>query len=622
MASGDDQSGIARESLAAAFRALAGEAIKETVFQTVPVSSGSVLPPVSIDRTEKQAVLPIREPLTSEDLARTRGHYDAAALWMRLHNPHTHAELRGEGTAGEWLDRMERLRTELLGSQYYPGAAKNLEAAYVLRFYQHGYHDPARIKDLPMAEALEILLRAQEGQALPPEAARILKSWGAILDKKLAKQLPDVHTALEDQAQFARLMLQMMARLSLPHGASEQVETQDASAASASGEQEEQPAEDTLPGADAPMVEETASPAPAHPQHKAPLPKVASKPSEAEDESEIPSGAMPRYQVRQSNQPMAYRAYTVVYDEVVRADMLASPEELTRLRGQIDHRLAGLRDITHRLANRLQRRLLAQQLRSWEYNREEGMLDPSRLANLIIDPSFPTPYRWENPSRDKDTVVSLLIDNSGSMRGRPITVAALCADILARTLERCGVKVEVLGFTTVEWKGGQSRKDWLAAGNPPNPGRLNDIRHIVYKPAGAPWRRTRQHLGLMLKEGLLKENIDGEALLWAYQRLLARAENRKILMVISDGAPVDDSTLSANTGDYLDRHLRDVIHEIERAQAVELLAIGIGHHVGDYYSRAITIREIDELGDTMVSALTELFEQEPHARGRHRSQVA
>jgi cobaltochelatase CobT len=305
-----------------------------------------------------------------------------------------------------------------------------------------------------------------------------------------------------------------------------------------------------------------------------------------------------------------YKAYTQKFDETIAAEDLCDPEELARLRGYLDKQLSHLQGVVARLANRLQRRLMAQQSRSWEFDLEEGHLDPARLSRVIIDPMHALSFKYEKDTEFRDTVVTLLLDNSGSMRGRPITVAATCADILARTLERCGVKVEILGFTTRAWKGGQAREAWLAGGRPPNPGRLNDLRHIIYKPADAPWRRARKNLGLMLREGILKENIDGEALLWAHTRLLGRTEERKIMMVISDGAPVDDSTLSVNPGNYLERHLRDVIDWIETRSPVELIAIGIGHDVTRYYRKAVTIVDADQLGGTMMEQLASLFDED------------
>jgi cobaltochelatase CobT len=309
-------------------------------------------------------------------------------------------------------------------------------------------------------------------------------------------------------------------------------------------------------------------------------------------------------------QDAPYRGFTTEFDEIVAADTLCDAEELTRLRSLLDQQLSHLQGVIGKLANRLQRRLLAKQNRSWEFDLEEGLLDAGRLARVVTNPLHPLSYKVEKDTKFRDTVVSLLIDNSGSMRGRPITIAAMSADILARTLERCGVKVEILGFTTRAWKGGQSRERWIAQGKPPNPGRLNDLRHIIYKAGDAPWRRARKSLGLMLREGILKENIDGEALLWAHNRLLARTEQRRILMVISDGAPVDDSTLSVNPGNYLERHLRDVIEYIESRSAVELTAIGIGHDVTRYYRRAVTIVDAEQLGGTMMEKLAELFDED------------
>jgi cobaltochelatase CobT len=315
-----------------------------------------------------------------------------------------------------------------------------------------------------------------------------------------------------------------------------------------------------------------------------------------------------------------YTAYTETFDEIVAAEMLCDPEELARLRQLLDQQLGHLQGIIGKLANRLQRRLMAKQMRSWEFDLEEGLLDTSRLDRIVINPLHPLSFKVEHDMEFRDTAVSLLIDNSGSMRGRPITIAAMSADILARTLERCGVKVEILGFTTRAWKGGQAREKWIADGKPSNPGRLNDLRHIIYKAADAPWRRSRKNLGLMLREGLLKENIDGEALLWAHNRLLSRPEQRRVLMVISDGAPVDDSTLSVNPGNYLERHLRDVIDYIETRSDVELAAIGIGHDVTRYYRRAVTIVDVEQLGGTMMEQLADLFDEEtPRLRRESRT---
>jgi cobaltochelatase CobT len=329
---------------------------------------------------------------------------------------------------------------------------------------------------------------------------------------------------------------------------------------------------------------------------------------------EMGEGDQPaRPEIKGEGKVPVYRVFTTAHDEVVAAEELCEAEELTRLRAYLDQQLASLSTVVSRLANKLQRKLMAQQNRSWTFDLEEGILDVARLTRVIVDPTASLAFKEEEDTEFRDTVVSILIDNSGSMRGRPIMVAAVCADILARTLERCGVKTEVLGFTTRAWKGGSSREDWLKAGKPAAPGRLNDLRHIIYKAADAPWRRARRNLGLMMREGLLKENIDGEALQWAYKRLMGRPEHRRILMVISDGAPVDDSTLSVNPGNYLEKHLREVIREIENREAVELIAIGIGHDVTRYYRRAVTIVDAEELGGTMMKKLTELFDEDAAA---------
>ena len=344
-----------------------------------------------------------------------------------------------------------------------------------------------------------------------------------------------------------------------------------------------------------------------------------------EDSEDGSKPLRPNYRDGDERKDFTYRVFTTAHDEIANAADLCDAEELTRLRAYLDHQLQSLQGAVSKLANRLQRRLMAQQNRSWSFDLEEGVLDTARLTRVITDPTAPLSFKQEEDSEFRDTVVTLLLDNSGSMRGRPITVAATCADILARTLERCGVSVEILGFTTRAWKGGQSREKWLKDGKPANPGRLNDLRHIIYKSADSPWRRARNNLGLMMREGLLKENIDGEALLWAHKRLLGRPEQRKILMMISDGAPVDDSTLSVNPGNYLERHLREVIMSLESRPDVELTAIGIGHDVTRYYSRAVTIMDAEQLGGTMMDRLAELFDDgttAASARGRRRDRAA
>jgi cobaltochelatase CobT len=335
-----------------------------------------------------------------------------------------------------------------------------------------------------------------------------------------------------------------------------------------------------------------------------------SEDQDGESEGEIASNPLSGHNQGKNNINYNYQVFSTKYDEIVNATDLCEEDELSRLRGTLDKQLETLQGAIARLANKLQRKLQAKQNRSWNFDLEEGMLDASKLSRIITQPLFPLSYKQEKDMKFRDTIVTLLIDNSGSMRGRPITIAAICADIMARTLERCGVKVEVLGFTTKAWKGGQSREEWINDGKPSYPGRLNDLRHIIYKPADAPWRRSKNSLGLMLREGILKENIDGEALIWAHERLLGRLEDRKILMVISDGAPVDDTTLSSNSGNYLELHLKQVISFIENKSTVELVAIGIGHDVTRYYNKAITLTDAEQLGGALTEQLADLFNEE------------
>jgi cobaltochelatase CobT len=472
-----------------------------------------------------------------------------------------------------------------------------------------------------MDDALEFVLReVLTGRKLPPAAEGVAAMWRDELSEKAAAPLARARANMNDQAAFSALMRDLLRDLGLGDEASngkdsdeEQGEDEEEGEAKSEapdesegdgegeGEAQEQDSSDAGEGEPGDQIEATAA-------------DDADTEMEAtEDDADEPATPL-RPNWRDSDALKSeYKAFTTVHDEVKNADELCDPEELTRLRAYLDAQLQGLQGAVSRLANRLQRRLMAQQNRSWMFDLEEGVLDTSRLTRVIVDPTAPLSFKMEDESKFRDTVVTLLLDNSGSMRGRPIMVAALCADILARTLERCGVKVEILGFTTQAWKGGLSREDWIKAGKPASPGRLNDLRHIIYKSADAPWRRVRRNLGLMMREGLLKENIDGEALDWAHKRLLARREQRRILMMISDGAPVDDTTLSVNSGNYLEKHLRQVIEEIETRSPVELIAIGIGHDVTRYYRRAVTIVDAEELGGVMTEKLAELFEEAPRA---------
>src|SRR6478672_568978 len=451
------------------------------------------------------------------------------------------------------------------------------------------------------------------GLAPPAAAKKMVDLWRPVLEDKIGTRLDKLSKVTEDQARFGDLVHDLLSALDLGDDRNAETDDDDDQDENRDGENDQSGAEGS-PDAEQEMSADQAQ-ASTDEMSESAMESAQASTSDTFDDGELGDDETPgeatRPHSRGANEPRGpeYHAFAPKFDEVIAAEDLCDHDELERLRSYLDKQLAHLQGIVARLANRLQRRLMAQQNRAWEFDLEEGILDPARLSRVVTDPYHPLSFMHEKEATFRDTVVTLLLDNSGSMRGRPITVAATCADILARTLERCGVKVEILGFTTRAWKGGQSREHWLTAGKPANPGRLNDLRHIIYKSADAPWRRSRKNLGLMMREGLLKENIDGEALDWAHKRLLARTEQRKILMMISDGAPVDDSTLSVNPGNYLERHLRWVIEEIETRSPVELIAIGIGHDVTRYYRRAVTIVDAEELGGAMTENLAELFEE-------------
>jgi cobaltochelatase CobT len=485
------------------------------------------------------------------------------------------------------------------------------------RFHRGKFDEITDRADAPIEDALAMLVRERlTGQTPPATARKLVELWRPLIEERAGRDLDRLERVLNDQRRFGDVVHDLLDCLDMGEDRSSESDEEEGE----EGEDRNQQDESGQDGeaADSAESEQLAAEAEASADE---LPDSASEAidapaAEMADDAEMAdseSAAEPWRPRQPRNEPRGpdYRPFTARFDETVGAEELCEPEELDRLRGYLDKQLSHLQGVVARLANRLQRLLLAQQNRAWEFDLEEGLLDPARLSRVIVDPLHPLSFKREKDTDFRDTVVTLLLDNSGSMRGRPITVAATCADILARTLERCGVKVEILGFTTRAWKGGQSREAWLAAGKPPNPGRLNDLRHIVYKAADAPWRRARKNLGLMMREGLLKENIDGEALDWAHKRLLGRSETRKILMMISDGAPVDDSTLSVNPGNYLERHLRWVIEDIETRSPVELIAIGIGHDVTRYYRRAVTIVDAEELGGVMTEKLAELFDEYP-----------
>ncbi len=563
----------------------------------------------------KRARLPLpTRSLPEAERARLRGAADAMALRLRHHDAVLHAERNPEPReAREAFDAIEQARIEVLGSRHMTGVAANLQARLRHECEADGFDRMTRKDQLPVAAALGLLVRERlSGEAAGSVVERVLRPWRDELDGQASATLDEMARAIEDQAAFARASRRLLATFKLADAEAEGDETEEGESGEA--QPAEQAAADASPEEPAEQQPDTDAMLGASPDEQSGL-EASPEGDEGEDDDsadaegeERPGGPSPRREASaEPGDGADYRPYTRQFDEEISAADLCDADELARLRQLLDQQLLHLHSVVARLANRLQRRLMAQQTRAWDFDLEEGTLDVARLARVVANPTVPLSYKRERETEFRDTVVSLLIDNSGSMRGRPITVAAMCGDILARTLERCGVKVEVLGFTTRAWKGGLSRERWAADGKPRNPGRLNDLRHIIYKSADEPWRRARRNLGLMLREGLLKENIDGEALLWAYRRLVHRPEQRRILMVISDGAPVDDSTLSINPGAYLERHLREVIRDIEARPSVELIAVGIGHDVTRYYRRAVTIVDAEELGGTMMQKLAELF---------------
>ncbi|HZS82557.1 MAG TPA: cobaltochelatase subunit CobT [Stellaceae bacterium] len=611
MKESDTPTEIFKRSTSATVRAIAERGDLTVSFGAEPPSAAG---------TRVKLPAPARE-ISVEEAAQLRGAADALALRLRYHDDAIHQRrMPGGEMARAVYDAVEQARVEALGARRMVGVAANLSAMLDERYRRQGYERITERSDVTLAEAVRLLAREQLTGERPPRAAqRVVESWRPYLEGRIGKDFAELERCIRDQEAYARVARKLIQDLDLGDADS----AEDSEEAEGEGDEAENSEGQTEGG------ESAAAGAEASLEGGTPEEGEGEEAEGEESEGEMmpgtgdedPSkpgrpGMLPR-NAQAGSENELYKAFTTACDEVVEAEELCDPDELNRLRHLLDQQLAHLQSVIARLANRLQRRLMAKQTRAWEFDLDEGMLDAARLARVITNPAYPLSYKREKETNFRDTVVTLLIDNSGSMRGRPITVAAMSADILARTLERCGVKVEILGFTTRAWKGGQARERWIAAGKPPNPGRLNDLRHIVYKPADAPWRRARRSLGLMLREGILKENIDGEALLWAHNRLLGRSEQRRILMVISDGAPVDDSTLSVNPGNYLERHLREVIQEIERFSPIELLAIGIGHDVTRYYRRAVTIVDAEQLGGTVMEKLAELFDEEPHqARGR------
>jgi cobaltochelatase CobT len=611
MASNETPLDIFKRATAATLRAMSGHDEVEVAFANDP-------PGVAGNRVRMPN--PPRD-LNPRDAAIARGTADAIALKLRHNDAGVHTlRLPQSAAARAAFEALEQARCEAIGAEEMAGVASNLGVALDDRCRRQGYDRVTRRDDANLPEVLNLLAReALTGAAPPPSARAMIDAWRPVIESRLPARLEGLQKLLHRQDDYARAVRRLLAQLALDVGPEPET-----------GDEDPDPGDDEQDGND-PSDQESQG-AEADDQAGEMRPTMGDGESEDTETVEVALGesddggegteeeaeskqSRPAGSADEGGHP-AYRIFTAEFDEIIEADKLADPEELARLRRLLDQQLQHLHGVVARLANRLQRRLLAKQTRSWQFDLEEGLLDTARLARVIVNPVMPLTFKQEKQTEFRDTIVTLLIDNSGSMRGRPITIAAMSADILAHTLERCAVKVEILGFTTRAWKGGQSRERWIGAGKPANPGRLNDLRHIVYKSADAPWRRARKNLGLMLREGLLKENIDGEALLWAHSRLLARPEQRRILMVISDGAPVDDSTLSVNPGNFLERHLRQVIEWIESTSPVELVAIGIGHDVTRYYRRAVTLVDAEQLGGTMLNKLTELFEAEPAPRRR------
>ncbi len=597
---------------ACAFRAIADQGELDVVYG----SDGAMM-------AGERARLPApSRNLSDEDVARCRGEADKLALNLRHHDAGLHAQNRPGGEVAPMLyNALEEARVEALGARHMAGARKNLAAALEESYQRQGFHRIDDKTEATMPEVVRLMARQHlTGDEPPPSAQRVFEMWEPHLKPQIDSLLDELKGVVSDQESYGAKVRELIEMMDIELDATDSAEGgEDMGDESETMEDDQVRGEDDGEGsADDSSMSQSMSDVSESDGDGDDMSDAMDEDMDGEmmpaDGSEEPGDMGKRWRPEHdlSNTPKEdfYSAFTTGFDEVVLAEDLCDPEELTRLRQMLDQQLTHLQGIIGKLANRLQRRLMARQQRSWVFDLEEGLLDTGRLGRVVTNPTHPLSFKQETDIDFRDTVVTLLIDNSGSMRGRPISIAAMSADILARTLERCSVKVEILGFTTRAWKGGQSREAWIADGKPSNPGRLNDLRHIVYKGADLPYRRGRKNLGLMLREGLLKENIDGEALMWAHQRLLGRTEERRVLMVISDGAPVDDSTLSVNSGNYLERHLRDVIQYIETKSPIELVAIGIGHDVTRYYRRAVTIVDAEQLGGTMMDQLADLFDEE------------
>ena len=584
------------------------------------VSFGSDKP--SLAGLKARLPQPARD-LDPADMRNVRGQSDSFALQLAHHDARLSFEQApSESEARALFDAAETARCESIGARDMAGIGVNINEMHQQRCQKLGFAEVMQREEAPMAEALGFMVRETLTGIAPPAAATgVVNAWRGWIEERVGDKMGALEDVIEDQRAFGDLTRDILVDLGLTEAGhesdendGEEGEGQDGDEGPDDGEGGDAEGQEGMSADDMEMGDAALE------EGDEQMMQMEGDEVEGEADGEEAGEAAQPYAPDGPLNPekSAYNVFTTKFDETIEAEELCDADELERLRQYLDQQLQQMQGVVARLANRLQRRLQAKQNRSWEFDLEEGYLDPARLSRIIMDPMQPLSYKMESDTTFRDTVVTLLLDNSGSMRGRPITVAAMCADILARTLERCNVKTEILGFTTRAWKGGQSREVWMSEGKPGHPGRLNDLRHIIYKGADAPWRRARKNLGLMMREGLLKENIDGEALIWAHNRLLARPEQRRILMVISDGAPVDDSTLSVNAGNYLEKHLRNVIEDIETQSPVELIAIGIGHDVTRYYRRAVTIVDAEQLGGAMTDKLAELFDENDGEKKREK----
>jgi cobaltochelatase CobT len=611
-----------KRAVSGALRALAGEPELEVTYVTEPQVWWSAVIKFFKAGGPKKAQLPApSRSMTPRELAVLRGTADAQALKLAYHDDKIHGQNRPAAQEAVALfEAAEQARIEAIGSLAMKGVADNLAAGLEARCAQRGLAKAHNRKEAPLADVLGLLVRERLTGAPPPDSAKAaVELWRDYIESRAGKTLDDLLPALRDQAAFAKRTRSVLRDLDLIDEGEENEDSEQGGSESDTAEQNQEGSEGQESEGDGAASEAERREAEGETSDQAAA-EMRAEDAEMGDSETPDEGVKPwRPDLGEGdNASWDYKVYTTAFDEIIAASELCDAEELSRLRSFLDQQLQQAQSVVARLANRLQRLLQAQQNRSWDFDLEEGLLDSARLTRVVIDPMHPLSFKMEKDTEFRDTVVTLLLDNSGSMRGRPIMVAAMCGDILARTLERCGVKVEILGFTTRAWKGGQSREKWIADGKPLQPGRLNDLRHVIYKNADEPWRRARKNLGLMMREGLLKENIDGEALMWAFSRLIGRPEQRKIMMVISDGAPVDDSTLSVNNGNYLERHFRKVIDFIENRTPVELVAIGIGHDVTRHYSRAVTIVDAEQLGGAMTDQLIGLFAEEDNRRASRR----